>query len=169
MLTLSLLLTLTAPAFAELPPPPPSADFGADDVDDEEFVSHFDEIASEIGLNGDQQSKLRAAFYDSHMARIDVKAKKDKAELELKKLLAADTVDEKAVNKSLESALAADGDLKRNRVQLLIATRKIVTLDQWHQLVAMRHERRGERRARRNPPPGGPGGAPPTPPAIPEQ
>ncbi len=164
MLTLSLLHLLALPVLANVPPPPhAAADFGADDEAEDAFASHFDEIASEIGLNADQQAKLRSAFYESHVARIDAKAKKEKAELELKTLLSADVIDEKAVGRALEMALGADGELKRNRVQLLLTTRKIVTLDQWHQLEAMRAGRRGERRERRNRVPAQPEGAPPAP------
>lgn len=136
---------LAAPALAAPPPPPPG---GGEEIE----LSDFDSIASKLGLTDEQREKVRQIVFESNQARIDVQARSQKAEAELRHLLMAETLDEKAITKALDASNAAEAELRKNRVQLAISLRKIVTADQWRQLQDLRRERMKER--------GGPPGAP---------
>lgn len=144
-------LLSAAPAFAEPPPPP-----GDDDPTDI-AMSEFDDVADALKLTPDQRTKVRQLVYDANQARVDIRARSAKAQMELRHLLAADTLDEKAALKAVDTLNAAEADLRRSRVQLVIQLRKVVTAEQWKQLLQLRRERMRERRDER-------GGGPPPPP-----
>jgi Spy/CpxP family protein refolding chaperone len=84
--------------------------------------------------------------YSANTAKIDLEARVEKARLEVRHLLAAEPLDEKAVLKATDALSAAEGELRRNRVQLVLAVRKSLTADQWTELVAIRQERKASRR-----------------------
>ena len=123
------------------PPQPPSA--MGDQDDDMEFMANFSQISTEIGLSADQQAKIKELFYSSQKDAIDLQAQAQRAQLELKHAMDADTPDEKAVMKALDAHIAADGALQRNRVKLLLEVRKVVTTEQWDKLKELRASRRG--------------------------
>jgi Spy/CpxP family protein refolding chaperone len=140
-LLLSLLFVASAPAWA-----------GDDDLDATRVFSSgkFDAVAVELGLDADQRKAITDAVYQANSAKVDIDARVEKARLELRHLLGADTLDEKAVTKAVDALNAAEGDLRRNRVALILAVRKSVTPEQWQKLVEMRQERRAARRAERH-------------------
>jgi predicted transposase len=145
MTTLFLCLSLlgATPAFAEEP--------GDDDAAAAEMMpGHFDEIAAKLGLSEEQKSKVSDIVYASRSAKVDIDGRAEKAKIELKRLMMADPIDEKAVMKALDTLNAAEGDLRKNKIQLMLSIRKELTADQWKQLVAMRKDMREERRERRS-------------------
>jgi len=154
----SLFLTL-APAVAG----PPGDELDAMAMDDEggghgrddtdRLARHFPEVAERLGLSAEQKAKVEDAFYASHQSRIDIKARKAKAGLDVKRLMSAEKLDEKALSKAVDALVAAEGDLRRNQLALLVEIRKVLTPAQWEQLEAMRAEGRAERKSERRPPP----------------
>lgn len=137
------------------PPAPPAADLEdmhgdgvaddgdrEDDDDGDPMDGDFDEVAEQIGATPEQRKKIEDAFYASHQERIDLKAKKAKAGLELKRLLHADTLDEKAVGKATEALVSAESALRRNQIDLMVSLRKVLTADQWATLEQLRRDGR---------------------------
>ena len=149
-------LAFATPALASdappTPPPPPGAEGGpgGDDDPGEAFMANFSEISQKLGLSTDQQSKIKDMFYKASRQTIDLKANVQKTELDLRQALSQDTIDDKAVMKALDAHLDADATFKRARIQELLDLHKIVTADQWKQLIEMRNQRRSERRAERH-------------------
>ncbi len=139
-LLLSVLLA-AAPALAA--PPPPE---GADDATAALASGRFAEIAAELELTEAQRKQVTDAVYAANTAKVDLDARAEKARLELRHLLGADTVDEKAVLKAVDTLSAAEAELRRNRVQLVLSIRKALTAEQWRELAAIRQERRSDRR-----------------------
>ena len=102
----------------------------------------FDEIASTLGLTSAQKKDVADIVYESKEKRIGIKARSEAARLELEHLLAETTVDERAVMKSLDGVNAASADLRRNRVEQILAIRKVLSPEQWTQLAGIWKENR---------------------------
>jgi len=136
ILLLSVLLTLTAPAAAD-------DTLGAANS---LASGRFEEIAAQLELSAAQRKTVTDAVYSANTAKIDLEARVEKARLDVRHLLAAEPLDEKAVLKATDTLSAAEGELRRNRVQLVLAVRKSLTADQWTELVAIRQERKASRR-----------------------
>ncbi len=135
-LLLSVLLSLTAPAAAD-------DTLGAANS---LASGRFEEIAAQLELSAAQRKTVTDAVYTANTAKIDLEARVEKARLDVRHLLAAEPLDEKAVLKATDTLSAAEGELRRNRVQLVLAVRKALTADQWTELVAIRQERKASRR-----------------------
>ncbi|MFZ5477910.1 MAG: Spy/CpxP family protein refolding chaperone [Myxococcota bacterium] len=112
-------------------------------VDDEpDFVA----VAERLQLTEAQRDKVSDIVFASRSEKITLKSRAELAQLELKKQLAEETLDDKAVLKAVDAVNAAEGALRRNKVQLLLDLRKELTAEQWAQLAALRKERARERR-----------------------
>jgi Spy/CpxP family protein refolding chaperone len=110
----------------------------------------FEEIAAQLELSAAQRKTVTDAVYTANTAKIDLEARVEKARLDVRHLLAAEPLDEKAVLKATDTLSAAEGELRRNRVQLVLAVRKALTADQWTELVAIRQERKASRRSEKD-------------------
>lgn len=160
-LSLNLQTASAAPPPPPAPPAPPASVYDdgpdedgladdrdmEDDDDGDPMDGDFDTIAEEIGATPEQRKKIEDAFYAAHQERIDLKAKKAKSGLELKRLLHAATLDEKAVGKATDALVSAESELRRNQIELMVQLRKVLTAEQWAELEKLRREgKRGERR-----------------------
>lgn len=114
----------------------------------------FHDVASQIGLTADQEKKADDLVYQANVARVDLRARRERAELEMRRLLSLPTVDEKAVRAALDELNAAEAELRRNRVELFLSLRKLMSQEQWAALEDQWLNRRG----------GGEEGPPPPPP-----
>lgn len=115
----------------------------------------FHDIASQIGLSAEQEKKADDLVYQANVARVDLRARRERAELEMRRLLGLATVDEKAVRAALDELNVAEAELRRNRVELYLSLRKLMSQEQWAALEDQWLNRRG----------GGEEGPPPPPPA----
>lgn len=138
---LSTLLLCVSPVFVE----PAFAGDDALGAAQEMSVADFETAAERLGLSAAQRTQVADLVYASQAAKVDLNAKVEKAELELRHLMVAESLDEKAILKAVDALNAAEGDLRKNKVQLMLSLRKALTADQWKQLVEMRRERRSPR------------------------
>lgn len=127
------------------PPPPPSSGMGGGGGGGEDaemdLMANFSQVASDLGLDQGQQSKIRDLFYNSQKEAIDLRAAAQRTELDLRHHMGQDTPDEKAVMKALDAHLAAEAALKRNRVQLMLDVRDVLSVEQWRELLELRASR----------------------------
>ncbi len=127
--------------------------------DGERLMKHFSKISDRLALSAEQKAAIEKLYFDNKSAGIDLKARSEKARLELERLMHADAVDEKAALKAFDAAADAEVEVRRNDLKLMLGIRKTLTADQWKQLDAMRDEARDQRRERKaGGPEGGPGG-----------
>lgn len=105
-----------------------------------DMMQHWTQIAAELELDQKQRDALEKLYYEARMARADLTAKEEKAQIELERLMMSNTFDEKACTKAFEAQLSADAELRRNRYQLQLGLRKILTPAQWTQLSLLRSE-----------------------------
>lgn len=108
------------------------------------------EIAGQLGLTADQEKKTEELVYQANLARVDLRARRERAELEMRRLLSMPVVDEKAVRAMLEELNTAEAELRRNRLELFLSLRKVMNLEQWEQLESLWLSRR---EGREPPPP----------------
>ena len=117
MLSVLLAFCLSAYAGPRLPDPPSLASFHA--------------LAQSVGLSADQERAVQDLVYKANLAKIDIKARRERAELTLRQLLTQPTLDEKAVRTAMEELNSAEADMRRNRVELVLAIRKLTNAEQW--------------------------------------
>lgn len=106
---------------------------------------HYAELVTRLGLSADQQARVEEIIYQSKGSRLEIRARLEKARLDLKHHLGADTLDEKAVRRATEDLNAASAALVQNRVDQVIALRKVLDPAQFSQLEALWQGGRGDR------------------------
>ena len=108
----------------------------------------YAEVVAQLGLDAGQQARVEEIIYQSKSGRVEIRARLERAKLDLRHALGADTLDEKAVHKATDALKAATGDLVQNRVDQVLALRKVLTPAQFDQLEALRKGERGDLRER---------------------
>ncbi len=124
------------------------------------------ELMQKIGVTDDQVQKMEKIFQDSRMQLIDVRAALEKQEAVLEPLIEADQPDEAKVLAQIDRVAQARANLEKANSQMLLALRRVLTVEQWKQLrtvpgITPTHDGRGF-----GPPAPAPA-APPTPPPPP--
>jgi Spy/CpxP family protein refolding chaperone len=132
----------------------------------------------ELGLTDAQVDQIQKLRSDQQKRQIRRRADLQLARVELRELLAAGTVDEKAVAAKVKELSDLQGAALKARVDGQLAMRKIFTPEQHDKLRQLRRERRMERRQARPGPrvprprpgrgPGAPGGWGGDDPAVPD-
>ena len=102
------------------------------------------EISKKLQLSEGQIQQLDQIFYDHRVKLIDHGAEMEKQDLKLQSLLDADQPDEGQIGSQVELVLAARGKLEREYTFMNLDLRKVLSLDQWRQLKAVRSERGGD-------------------------
>lgn len=96
------------------------------------------DVAQKLQLNDNQITQLDQAFYDHKMKLIDYGAAMEKEDLKLQVLLDADQPNEGQVNSQVDQVLAARGKLEREYTMMNLDLRKVLSVEQWRQLKAIR-------------------------------
>jgi len=127
------------------------------------------ETVKKLQLTDSQISQLDQIFYEHRLKLIDYGAENEKQDLKLQNMIDGDNPDEAQVNTQVDQVLAARGKLEREFTMMNLDLRKVLSLEQWHQLKSMRGESGGlgDHMFFRKIGPGAPGG-PPGPMAIPD-
>lgn len=137
----SLGASLAAPAWAG---PPNGGDHGGSHSGGDK-AARAEAIADQLNLTEAQKEQIRQIMLKYRRQSIDIKARKEKAQLDLVTLLGAPQLDEKGLNKALAEINAAEAELKQARLNQMIEIRKVLTPEQWQQLVALYRAERGDR------------------------
>jgi len=96
------------------------------------------DIAKKLQLSDDQIGQLDQRFYDHKVKLIDYGAEMEKQDLKLQTLLDADVPNEGQVESQVDQVLTARGQLEREYTLMNLDLRKVLSLDQWRQLKAIR-------------------------------
>ncbi|MGE5315080.1 MAG: Spy/CpxP family protein refolding chaperone [Acidobacteriota bacterium] len=132
-----------------------------------------DFIAS-LNLTDAQKKDIAKIRSETQKRGVDLKAKAEKARIELRELLMAETPDQSAIEKKLNEVAENEADIRMNRIDGWFETNKLLTPDQQKQWVkALRFETAREMRQGRGAGMGarmrrpmGPMHAPAAPPAV---
>ena len=106
------------------------------------------EMAEEIGLSPEQTAKVEEITYRHEQNGIDIRARMQKAKLDLKHQLDAATTDEKAAYKALDALEEAHRDGGREKLAMALELKKVLTPEQWQKAEELREEGREEMRER---------------------
>ncbi len=101
------------------------------------------DIAKKLQLSDGQIVQLDQTFYDHKLKLIDYGADMEKQDLKLQALLDADVPNEGQVEAQVDQVLAARGKLEREFTFMNLDLRKVLSLDQWRQLKAVRGQTGG--------------------------
>ena len=98
------------------------------------------DIKAELGLTDVQQADIRKAMETAQRDRLRKSTDLKIANLDLKSLLRAEKVDEKAIAAKLAEAQAAQGALLKLRVDRALAMKRVLTPEQQKKLAEIRSE-----------------------------
>lgn len=127
------------------------------------------DTVSKLNLSDTQVKQLDQTFYQHKLNLIDQTASMQKADLNLRQLLDADSPDQTQVMSAVDQVLAARGKVERETTLMMLDFRKTLTVDQWKQLRSMHpmgpgfggHGFGGSMKGAHPRMHGGPGGPPP--------
>jgi Spy/CpxP family protein refolding chaperone len=91
-----------------------------------------------------QLKQIEETFVDYRLKLIDLRADLEKQETRLQPLLDADQPNEQQVSSQVDVVLAARAKLEKTSTMMMLAIRRVLSVEQWKKLRAIEH-RRGER------------------------
>jgi Spy/CpxP family protein refolding chaperone len=90
--------------------------------------------AQKIGLTPEQVSKIRQEMLSTQSHAVDVMAKAGHAKVEVTRLLAADKVDERAVDTQVDEVSKAQAEMQKLRLGTALRLRALLTAEQRQKL-----------------------------------
>jgi Spy/CpxP family protein refolding chaperone len=116
-------------------------------------------LMQKIGVSDEQVQKIEKIFQDHRLQLIDLHAALEKQEAILEPLVEADQPDEGQVIAQIDKVAQARASLEKSNAQMLLAIRRVLTVDQWKKLrnlpgLATFHPGHQFRPAAAGPPPG---------------
>jgi hypothetical protein len=96
------------------------------------------DIATKLQLSPSQVAQLDQTFLDHKLKLIDYGAETEKQDLKLQSLLDADAPNEGQIQSQIDQVLNSRGKLEREMTMMNLDLRKVLSLDQWRQLKAIR-------------------------------
>jgi len=111
------------------------------------------QIVREIGLSDEQVKQIEQTFFDHRLKLIDLKAAVEREETRLQPLMEADQVNEAQVGAQIDKVLAARAALEKANVMMMLSIRRVLTVEQWKKLEAIKQERESMMRRRIPAPP----------------
>jgi Spy/CpxP family protein refolding chaperone len=103
------------------------------------------EVVKKLELSEAQVGQIEQTFLEHRLRLVDLRAVLDKEELRLQPLLDADRPDEAKVAAQLDLIIAARGKLDKANALMLLAIRRVLSVEQWRKLQSLQQEREGER------------------------
>jgi Spy/CpxP family protein refolding chaperone len=91
-------------------------------------------LMQKIGVTDEQIRKIEKIFQDHRLDLIDLHAALEKQEAILEPLVEADQPDEAQVVAQIDKVAQARANLEKSNAQMLLAIRRVLTVDQWKKL-----------------------------------
>jgi Spy/CpxP family protein refolding chaperone len=92
------------------------------------------ELMRKIGVSDEQVQKIEKIFQGHRLDLIDLHAALEKQEAILEPLVEADQPDEAQVIAQIDKVAQARANLEKSNAQMLLAIRRVLTVDQWKKL-----------------------------------
>jgi len=102
------------------------------------------DVVKELQLSDAQVKQIEQTFLDYRLKLIDLRADVERQETKLQPLLEADQPNEQQIGSQVDAVVAARGKLEKSNTMMMLAIRRVLSVDQWKKLQAIEH-RRGER------------------------
>ena len=94
------------------------------------------ELVKKLGLSEAQVQQIEKTFQDHRLQLIDLRATLEKQEVTMQPLVDAERPDEAKVTAQIDKVAQARADLEKSNAKMLLAIRRILTVEQWKQLQA---------------------------------
>jgi Spy/CpxP family protein refolding chaperone len=91
-------------------------------------------LMQKIGVSDEQVRKIEKIFQAHRLDLIDLRAALEKQEAILEPLVEADQPDETQVIAQIDKVAQARASLEKSNAQMLLAIRRVLTVDQWKKL-----------------------------------
>ena len=115
------------------PPQPPQMDLG-------KWWKNSD-IVRELQLTEQQITQIEKNFLEHRLKLIDLKYDVERQETLLQPLIEADRPDEAKVGAQIDLVLAARGKLEKENAMMMLAIRRVLSVEQWKKLEAFQQGR----------------------------
>jgi len=102
------------------------------------------EVVKELQLTDAQVKQIEQTFLEYRLKLIDLRADVERQETKLQPLLEADQPNEQQVGSQVDAVVAARGRLEKANTMMMLAIRRVLSVEQWKKLQTIQH-RRGER------------------------
>jgi Spy/CpxP family protein refolding chaperone len=89
---------------------------------------------SKIGVSDEQVQRIEKIFQDHRLDLIDLHAALEKQEAVLTPLIGVDQPDESQVIAQIDKIAQARANLEKSNAQMLLAIRRVLTVEQWKKL-----------------------------------
>ena len=99
------------------------------------------EVVEQLKLADAQIKQIEDTFLDYRLKLIDLHAEVERQEARLQPLIEADQPDEAKVSAQIDLVIAARGKLEKANTMMMLAIRKVLTVEQWKKLQAIQQER----------------------------
>jgi len=96
------------------------------------------ELMQKIGVSDEQVQKIEKIFQDHRLDLIDLHAALEKQEVMLEPLIESDQPDESQVVAQIDKVAQARASLEKSNARMLLAIRRVLTVEQWKQLRDLR-------------------------------
>jgi Spy/CpxP family protein refolding chaperone len=111
------------------------------------------DVVAKLQLSDAQIKQIEDTFLDYRLKLIDLHAEVERQEARLQPLIEADQPDEAKVGAQIDLVIAARGKLEKTNTMMMLAIRRVLSVEQWKKLQALQQERMRAPRARRGPAP----------------
>jgi Spy/CpxP family protein refolding chaperone len=108
------------------------------------------EAKEKLGLTDEQVTKIRELDYASEKQAIELRAKAEQAELELRQLMQAETPDRDAIMKQLDKVGQAQTEMRKLQTGNRLDVQAALTAEQREKIKTVMTERRADARERRS-------------------
>jgi len=102
------------------------------------------DVVKELQLTDAQVKQIEQTFLDYRLKLIDLRADVERQETKLQPLLEADQPNEHEVSSQVDLVVTARGKLEKTNTMMMLAIRRVLSVDQWKKLQAI-ERRRGPR------------------------
>ena len=99
------------------------------------------EIVAQLQLSDAQIKQIEDTFLEHRLKLIDLHADVERQEAKLQPLVEADQPDEAKVSAQVELLVAARGKLEKANIMMMLAIRKVLTVEQWKKLQTLQQQR----------------------------
>ena len=99
------------------------------------------EVVSQLQLSDAQIKQIEDTFLDYRLKLIDLHAEVERQEARLQPLIEADQPDEAKVSAQIDLLIAARGKLEKANTMMMLAIRKVLSVEQWKKLQSIQQER----------------------------
>jgi Spy/CpxP family protein refolding chaperone len=134
----ALLLASVTAASAALPPP---------DLPEGKWWKR-PQIAAEINLSAEQESRIESIFGRTRPVLIDRRAVLEKAQGELQDALEDSDADRRAISARIDAVERARAELQKARILMVLDMKQVLRPEQWERLVRLQESVRRGRRER---------------------